>query len=78
MAARNFLNGEVALDARGRVLCSRLLRWYRRDFGSTEALRALLLAHLDDSPARRALLAGARPCAAYRPYSWALAHPPAE
>ena len=30
LAARNFLNQEVALDARGCVTCSRILEWYGR------------------------------------------------
>jgi Protein of unknown function, DUF547 len=77
-AARNFLNQEIALDSGGRLACSRLLKWYGDDFGTGEALRAFLLAHLDDGPARRALAAGRAGCEVFRPYSWALAHPPTE
>ena len=78
LAARNFVNQEVVLDSRGRVACSRLLKWYGADFGAGEALHGFLLAHLDDGPARRALAAGRAACEVFRPYSWALAHPPAE
>ncbi len=78
LAARNFLNQEVGLDPHGRVACSRLLKWYGGDFGSSQALREFLLAHLDDGPPRRALAAGRAGCEVFRAYSWALAHPPAE
>ena len=78
LAARNFVNQEVVLDAYGRVACSRLLKWYGGDFGASTSRREFLLAHLDDGPARRALAAGRAGCEVFRPYSWALAHPPAE
>jgi hypothetical protein len=76
-AARSFVNQETAVDARGRVTCSRIFKWYGTDFGSPASVAAFLAAHLDDGPAREALAAGQRPCRAYRPYSWALPHPPA-
>ena len=69
------LDPDVAIvDDRGRVACSKLFRWYGRDFGSPEALRAFLLRHLDDGPVKAAVAAGAPPCQAFRPYSWALTH----
>jgi hypothetical protein len=74
LATRSFVSGEVTLDDRGRVACSKLFRWYGRDFGSPEALRAFLLRHLDDGPVKAAVAAGAPPCQAFRPYSWALTH----
>jgi hypothetical protein len=76
-AARSFVNQETGLDPRGRVTCSRLFKWYAADFGPPAALAAFLADHLDDGPARRALVAGRPPCQVYRPYSWALPHPPA-
>jgi hypothetical protein len=74
LATRSFVNAEVTLDDRGRVACSKLFRWYGRDFGSPDALRDFLLRHLDEGPAKAALRAGAPPCRAFRPYSWALTH----
>ncbi len=78
LAARGFVNREVVLDERGRVTCSRLLRWYGDDFGGPELFREFLLAHLDEGPARRTLAAGRAGCEVFRRYSWALVHPPAE
>jgi hypothetical protein len=77
LATQNFVNQEIRLDARGRVSCSRLFRWYGRDFGSQSQLSNFLLQHLDDGPLRAALVAGAKPCQVYRAYSWALRHSPA-
>jgi Protein of unknown function, DUF547 len=74
LATRSFVSAEVTLDDRGRVACSKLFRWYGRDFGSPAALRDFLLRHLDDGPVKAALSAGAPPCQAFRPYSWALTH----
>jgi hypothetical protein len=76
LAARNFVNQEVTLDA-GRVRCSRIFKWYGGDFGSTERLADFLRTHLDEGPVKAALMADPRPCRSYRPYSWALPHPPA-
>lgn len=78
LAARNFLNQEVALDARGCVTCSRILEWYADDFTATGGIAALLLRHLDEGPLRAAIGGRARPCDAYRAYDWALQHQPAE
>ena len=78
LAARNFLNQEVALDARGCVTCSRILEWYADDFAATGGIAALLLRHLDEGPLRAAIGGRARPCDAYRAYDWALQHRPAE
>lgn len=77
LAARNFVNQEVVL-AGGRLRCSRIFKWYRGDFAAAGGLAAFLLRHLDEGPARAALLAGAAPCAAFRPYRWTLQHPPAD
>jgi len=78
LAARNFLNQEVALDARGCVTCSRILRWYAADFAAGGGLGATLLRYLDVGPVRDAVGGRARPCDAYRAYDWALQHAPAE
>jgi hypothetical protein len=78
LAARNFLNQEVALDARGCVTCSRILEWYGEDFAAAGGIEALLLRHLDEGPLRVAVGGRARPCDAYRAYDWALQHQPAE
>jgi hypothetical protein len=75
LAARNFVNQEVAL-AGSRVLCSRLFKWYREDFEAAGGLRTFLLRYLDDGPVRAALAAGATPCDGFRPYRWTLQHPP--
>ncbi|MBI1733552.1 MAG: DUF547 domain-containing protein [Candidatus Rokubacteria bacterium] len=69
LATRSFLAQEVALEG-DRIVCSKLLKWYRADFAGPGGLASFLLDHLDDGPARRALAAGAPPCAAFRPYSW--------
>jgi hypothetical protein len=74
LATRSFVNEEVTLDDRGRVACSKLFRWYGRDFGSPDALREFLLRHLDEGPVTAALRAGAPPCQVFRPYSWTLTH----
>ena len=74
LATRGFLNEEVKLDARGRVECSRLLKWYGGDFDAAGGLASFLLRHLDDGPARAALAAGAAPCQVFRPYSWSVGH----
>lgn len=78
LAARNFVNTEVTLDAAGRVVCSRLFKWYRADFEASGGLGPFLIEHLDGGRVRETLTGGARPCARYRPYSWALQHPAAE
>jgi hypothetical protein len=75
VAARNFVNQEIGLSE-GRIVCSRLFKWYRDDFELAGSLRAFLLRHLDDGPTRAALVAGALPCTGYRPYRWTLQHPP--
>jgi hypothetical protein len=75
LAARNFVNQEVALAGR-RVLCSRLFKWYREDFEAAGGLGTFLLRHLDEGPVRAALAAGATPCEGFRPYRWTLQHPP--
>jgi hypothetical protein len=74
LAARGFINQEVGLDARGRIECTRLLKWYGGDFEAAGGLGPFLLRHLDDGPARAALAAGAPPCEVFRPYSWSVGH----
>jgi hypothetical protein len=78
LAARNFLNQEVALDARGCVTCSRLLEWYAADFESVGGVGAVLHRYLDPGPVRDAVEARSRACDVFRPYDWALQHEPAE
>ncbi len=77
LATRGFVNQETVL-ADGRLTCSRIFKWYRGDFEAAGGLAAFLLRHLDEGPARAALLAGAAPCAAFRPYRWTLQHRPAD
>lgn len=74
LATRNFMNQEVLLDARGRVACSKLFKWYAADFGPPGSLADFLMSYLDEGKVKAALASGARPCAAWRPYSWALRH----
>ena len=78
LAARNFLNQEVDLDGQGRVACSRILLWYRRDFEAAGGLGPFLARYLDPGPVRAAVVGRARPCQVYRRYDWALQHEPAE
>jgi hypothetical protein len=68
------VNQEVVLDARGRVACSKLFKWYTTNFGPPESLADFFIAHLDEGGVKAALASGARACAAWRPYSWALRH----
>ena len=77
LAARNFVNQEV-VAAGGRLACSRIFKWYRDDFEAAGGLGVFLLRHLDEGPARTALLSGATPCATYRPYRWTLQHQPVD
>jgi hypothetical protein len=76
-AARGFVNQEVTLAGR-RLACSRIFKWYRRDFEEAGGLRAFLLHHLDEGAPRAALQAGAPACEIFPPYHWTLQHPPAE
>ncbi|HET8579209.1 MAG TPA: DUF547 domain-containing protein [Methylomirabilota bacterium] len=78
LAARGFLNEEVALDGRGCVCCSRLLKWYRGDFEAAGGLQAFLLRYLDDGAVREAVAHRSEPCQVYRPYHWTLQHEPIE
>lgn len=78
LAARNFLNQEVALDEAGRVTCSRILEWYAEDFEAAGGLAPVLLRYLDAGPVREAVSTRARVCDRYRRYDWALQHEPAE
>jgi Protein of unknown function, DUF547 len=76
-ATRGFVNAEVSL-ADGRIVCSRLFKWYRRDFDAAGGLPAFLLRYLDDGPARRALADGATPRVGFRPWDWSLHRPAVE
>jgi hypothetical protein len=78
LAARNFLNQEIAVDARGCVTCSRILEWYAADFEGAGGLGAFLARYLDAGSVRDAVSARARPCDVFRPYDWSLQHEPAE
>lgn len=77
LATRNFVNEEVALED-GRLVCSRLFKWYRRDFDDAGGLNAFLLRYLDDGPARRALAGGAAPRLGFRGWDWSLHRPALE
>ena len=77
LATRNFVNDEVALED-GRIVCSRLFKWYRRDFDGVGGLHAFLLRYLDDGPARRALAGGAAPRVGFRGWDWSLQRPAVE
>jgi len=74
LATKGFVNQEVTL-AGGRLVCSRLLKWYRHDFDEAGGLGPFLLRYLDDGPVRQALAAGATPCVAFSAYDWSLQHP---
>ena len=76
-ATRNFVNQEIVLRGE-RLACSRIFKWYGRDFESAGGLGPFLLHYLDEGPARRALAAGAAPCHAWLPYRWTLQHQTAD
>jgi hypothetical protein len=76
LAAASFVNQETSIDARGRIACSRIFKWYRSDFDAAGGLGRFLQHYLDDGPVRQALAAGANPCQRWRRYSWALQYPP--
>ncbi|HKA61393.1 MAG TPA: DUF547 domain-containing protein [Methylomirabilota bacterium] len=78
LAARNFVNQEVAVDARGCVTCSRILEWYAADFAGAGGLGVFLARYLDAGPVRDAVTARPRACDEFRPYDWSLQHEPAE
>ena len=78
LAARNFLNQEVAVDVRGCVTCSRILEWYAADFDGAGGVGAFVTRYLDPGPVCDAVAARPRPCDEFRPYDWALQHEPAE
>jgi uncharacterized protein DUF547 len=77
LAARSFVNREVSLE-NGTIVCSRLFKWYRRDFDAAGGLTAFLFRHLDDGPARRALTDGAASRVGFRPWDWSLHRPAVE
>jgi hypothetical protein len=78
LAARNFVNQEVSTGDGGGIVCSRIFKWYRRDFDVAGGLGPFLLRHLDAGPVKDALAAGAVPCCAFRPYRWSLQYPAVE
>jgi len=71
LATRSFVNSEVSLEG-GRLVCSRLFKWYRRDFDAAGGLAAFFLRYLDDGPPRRALADGVAPRVRFRPWDWSL------
>jgi Protein of unknown function, DUF547 len=77
LAARHFVNAEVTLED-GRIVCSRLFKWYRGDFDAAGGLAAFLLRYLDDGPVRRALASGDSPHVGFRGWDWSLHHPAVE
>ena len=77
LATRGFVNSQVTLED-GRLVCSRLFKWYRGDFDGAGGLAAFLLRYLDEGPARRALANGVTPCVGFRPWDWSLHRPALE
>jgi hypothetical protein len=77
LAAKSFVNAEVTLED-GRIVCSRLFKWHRRDFDAAGGLTAFLLRYLDDGPARRTLAAGGTPRLGFRGWDWSLHRPAVE
>ena len=77
VATRTFVNSEVSLED-GRIVCSRLFKWYRGDFDVAGGLTAFLLRYLDDGPARRALADGSPSRVGFRPWDWSLHRPAVE
>lgn len=78
LAARSFVNQETSLDEGRHVACSKIFKWYRADFEAAGGLAPFLQRYLDEGSVKQALAAGAAPCRRWRPYSWALQHPPVE
>jgi hypothetical protein len=78
LAARNFVNQAVTVDAAGRLACSKIFRWYRADFEEAGGLVPFLLRYLDDGPVRSAIPADSAPRLRWTPYHWTLAHEPDE
>jgi hypothetical protein len=52
--------------------------WHRAHVGTPGGPRELLVAHVEDGPARRAVAAGAPSCRVLPPGSWSAARPPLE
>jgi hypothetical protein len=77
LAVRNFVNTDVTLEA-GRIVCSRLFKWYRRDFEGVGGVHGFLLRYLDDGPVRRSLIGSASPPVGFRSWDWSLHRPAAE
>ncbi len=71
-AARFFIDQETALRGDGLRL-SAIFKWYARDFGGQQGVRAFLLTHLPEGDPRHAYLqAHAQPKFSYAPYNWLL------
>jgi hypothetical protein len=77
LAVRNFVNTDVTLEA-GQIVCSRLFKWYHRDFDGVGGLHGFLLRYLDDGPVRRSLIGAASPPVRFRAWDWSLPRPAAE
>jgi Protein of unknown function, DUF547 len=77
LAVRNFVNTDVTLEA-GRIVCSRLFKWYRRDFDGVGGVHGFLLRYLDDGPVRRSLIGATSPPVGFRSWDWSLQRPAAE
>ena len=77
LATRSFVNSDVSREDQ-RLVCSRLFKWYRRDFDAEGGLTAFWLRYLDDGPARQALANAATPRVEFRPWDWSLHRPAGE
>jgi hypothetical protein len=78
LAAKNFVNQAVTVDGAGRLVCSKIFRWYRADFEGAGGLVPFLLRYLDEGPVRAAIPVNAAPRLRWTPYHWTLAHEPDE
>jgi hypothetical protein len=77
LATRSFVNAEVRLEG-DRIVCSRLFKWYRRDFDGVGGLYGFLLRYLDDGPVRRRLTGAHALPLGFRAWNWSLQRPAAE
>ncbi len=74
-ATRAFVNREVTLEG-GTVTASPIFQWFRADFEEAPGgLTGFLVRYLEDSPARRAIVAHGLGDIAWRPYDWSVAPP---
>ncbi|MEO6197765.1 MAG: DUF547 domain-containing protein [Dehalococcoidia bacterium] len=74
LAASSFINGGSVAFApgQGKVLLSKIFRWYERDFGRRRAVLDFILRYLDNGELRTALAGRTTPPIAYQPYDWSL------